>query len=86
MPRGELFFSVPQRRFNVVLVLSAVVSYYVVGVSLVSFSVVSVPVGVRLVLCNVLLALFVVATNSHNHIATEPHIYIATLGSTKGGR
>ena len=78
MPRGELFFSVPQRRFNVVLVLSAVVSYYVVGVSLVSFSVVSVPVGVRLVLCNVLLALFVVATNSHNHIATEPHIYIAT--------
>ena len=78
MPRGGLFFSVPQRRFNVVLVLSAVVSYYVVGVSLVSFSVVSVPVGVRLVLCNVLLALFVVATNSHNHIATEPHIYIAT--------
>ena len=78
MPRGELFFSVPQRRFNFVLVLSAVVSYYVVGVSLVSFSVVSVPVGVRLVLCNVLLALFVVATNSHNHIATEPHIYVAT--------
>ena len=78
MPRGELFFSVPQRRFNVVLVLSAVVSYYVVGVSLVSFSVVSVPVGVRLVLCNVLLALFVVATNSYNHIATEPHFYIAT--------
>ena len=78
MPRRELFFSVPQRRFNVVLVLSAVVSYYVVGVSLGSFSVVSVPVGVRLVLCNVLLALFVEATNSHNHIATEPHIYIAT--------
>ena len=78
MPRVGLFFSVSQRRFNAVLVMSVVVSYCVVGVSLVSFSVVLVLVGVRLVLCNVLLVLFVVATNSHNHIATEPHIYIAT--------
>ena len=78
MPRVGLFFSVSQRRFNAVLVMSVVVSYCVVGVSLVSFSVVLVPVGVHLVLCNVLLVLFVVATNSHNHIATEPHIYIAT--------
>ena len=71
MPRVGLFLSVSQRRFNAVLVMSVVVSYCVVGVSLVSFSVVLVPVGVRLVLCNVLLVLFVAATNSHYHIATR---------------
>ena len=71
MPRVGLFFSLSQRRFNAVLVMSVVVSYCVVGVSLVSFSVVLVPVGVRLVLCIVLLVLFVAAKNSHNHIATR---------------
>ena len=60
-------------------------SYYVVGVSLVSFSAVLVPVGVRLVLCNVLLVFFAVATKSHNHIDTEPHIYIANIGVHQRG-